>query len=73
MLSLKQVQQVCSSQAGQCKYLGSALTKNNYVSVCTKLIAPKDRTNYHTNKYATSDNCQGYPLLLYTEQGYDKV
>lgn len=73
MLSLKQVQKVCCGATGQCKYLGNALTKNNYVSVCTKLIDAKDRIKYGVSKYYSADNCQGYPLLLYTEQGYDKV
>lgn len=62
-----------------CKYLDTVNRKDGkYVQVCTKLnpgayaVLDKRRQS-HPNAYdPKGDNCSGYLLLQYKDQGYDK-
>jgi len=72
-----QVTSVCysGSYKKRCKYLDHRLRKDGeFVSVCTKLHvgayeALVKRRKDEGEKEPSGDNCKGYLLLLYKEQG----
>jgi len=79
-----QVRDVCQSGsyysgAKACKYHDQQTRSDGkWVSVCTKLNAgayaaleAKRKGSYRYGGTPTGDNCQGYILLQYKDQGYD--
>jgi hypothetical protein len=84
MLSQKQLNDVCLQDQGrlQCRYLGKIKIDGIHSgkSCCLKL---SKRTKEHCNASveflnknnlpcSEGDNCEGYLIMKYLEQGYDK-
>lgn len=84
MLSLKQIENICKVKddtGKKCRYLTN--NKNHYI--CLKLSETNkkiidEQVKFHLDYYKNSklvklpplgDNCSGYKISLYVEQGYD--
>jgi hypothetical protein len=86
-LSLKQLRDVCLLYSGtskKCRYLAQDDTDSSKW-YCLKQSSKKSEIDDETKEYLKDtkkkndskviplgDNCSGYPILKYKEQGYDK-
>jgi hypothetical protein len=77
LLTPLHVQDVCLASEQQCRYLSYENIDGKSVAFCLK-HAPnyyrqirRDMQYYGIDLDLRGDNCQGYLLLKYKEQGYD--